>query len=234
MQPHVFEIDYAVWHGLAEDEISSTVEAMQELGIYNMPYEGKIIIRIPMAMENGKGFIEASGLSEDENFDEQMVVYPKVPLKGLAWYKANPAKCESTENGPLQDLGIGVEGKAIVHRFRFLYPPREGRKYYCDGLIVLLASKGLVKQSKERKLAKLGIGKAGGVHVTTIKMAENLESHESVRSGSPVRPHLRRGHIRSQHYGQGNQFVKRIWIEPVFVNADENFVSTRKAYRVIH
>jgi hypothetical protein len=46
-------------------------------------------------------------------------------------------------------------------------------------------------------------------------------------------PHLRRGHIRQrQHYGPGNHFVKKIWIAPVFVNADPDFVNQRAAYNV--
>lgn len=36
--------------------------------------------------------------------------------------------------------------------------------------------------------------------------------------GSPVTPHWRRGHWRTQHHGQGNKEVKQIFIQPVYIN----------------
>jgi hypothetical protein len=36
--------------------------------------------------------------------------------------------------------------------------------------------------------------------------------------------HLRRGHPRQQRFGKGHTAIKRIWIAPTFVNADDNYV----------
>src|SRR6516162_4244732 len=48
---------------------------------------------------------------------------------------------------------------------------------------------------------------------TCYEEIRGLRDHEPF-SGKPVRPHLRRGHIRNQRYGHGNQLVKRIRIDP--------------------
>lgn len=39
--------------------------------------------------------------------------------------------------------------------------------------------------------------------------------------------------IRNQHFGEGNKEIKKIFIQPVFVNADEGWIENqRKAYVV--
>jgi hypothetical protein len=71
-------------------------------------------------------------------------------------------------------------------------------------------------------------------HTTLIKIGKITESYGSTNgTGGPKRPHLRRGHIRTQHFGKGNAEVKKIFIQPVFVNADENWISEQKTYKVI-
>lgn len=103
-------------------------------------------------------------------------------------------------------------------------------------LIVLLATRNTVKTTVQHKCARLGIGKRHKhEYVTTItlprEMPQDPENPNSI-PGSPRCPHLRRGHVRRQHHGPHNSLVKQIWIEPVFVNADPNFVSARKQYNI--
>jgi hypothetical protein len=106
--------------------------------------------------------------------------------------------------------------------------------------IVLLATKNIIKEVKLNKLAKLGIGK--NKHrpwqVTYLKIGKITESVS--KSGTPksgtgiiLRPHLRRGHKRDQHYGLGNKYTKSIFIQPTFVNADKEWIADRSEYRVL-
>lgn len=114
----------------------------------------------------------------------------------------------------------------------------EAAEWMRRALIVLLATKNAVKTREKNKLLAMGIGKNNPknnnvpIYTTTISLPkpEHMETEGDPTPGLPKRPHLRRGHIRNQRHGPSLQFVKRIWIEPVFVNADEDFVSTRSAY----
>ena len=106
-------------------------------------------------------------------------------------------------------------------------------------LLVALAAKNSVKTSKQNKLAKLGIGKKNVknsyAYTTTIsigKITETEKVGDGSKGGWTVRPHLRRGHIREQRFGPNNQYSKKVFIQPVFVNAVEGFVNNRAAYNV--
>jgi hypothetical protein len=103
-------------------------------------------------------------------------------------------------------------------------------------LVVALATKGAHKERKIDNLVRMGIGKKDGrrhLYTTTITVAE-VEKPEGVATatGRTMRAHLRRGHVRRQHYGPGNEFSKKIFIEPVFVNSDKEYVSLRDRYSV--
>jgi len=109
-------------------------------------------------------------------------------------------------------------------------------------LIVGLNMRGARKERKAEKvskLAQLGIGKKRPEprysYTTTISIsyADVQDDGTGTRPGHTKRPHLRRGHVREQHWGPANQFVKKIFVEPIFVNSDGEFVSSlRERYNI--
>lgn len=105
-------------------------------------------------------------------------------------------------------------------------------------LLVLLATKNVDKNEIKNKQLLAGKFNSSQAYrkdypiTTTLTIGKITENHESVGTGSTVRPHLRRGHIRNQHYGPNNEMTKKIFIQPVFVNADEGWVANREAYNV--
>lgn len=103
-------------------------------------------------------------------------------------------------------------------------------------LIVLLATRNIVKERTKDKLLSMGIGAKKNnyrpLYTTTLSLPKTVtrDDGQPANVGVSRRPHLRRGHIRHQKYGPRLAFTKLIWIQPCFINADEDFVSTRSAY----
>lgn len=106
-------------------------------------------------------------------------------------------------------------------------------------LIVLLATKNHVKEELLNKdIARGRYNKKQAYRkdypiTTTILIGKITETYQSKGgTGAAKRPHMRRGHIRTQHYGPKNELTQKIFIQPVFVNADEGWIAERKAYNV--
>lgn len=110
------------------------------------------------------------------------------------------------------------------------------QKVLVTTLVATLAAKNIVKDVQKIKKHGANSKKRSKQYsyITTIKIGKISETNRLQEgSGSTVRPHLRRGHIRNQHFGEGNKEIKKIFIQPVFVNADEGWIENqRKAYVV--
>ena len=60
-------------------------------------------------------------------------------------------------------------------------------------------------------------------HVVRIRgyQTEGQGTGKEIKYRKRVRLHLRRGHARTQRYGQGRKKTKQIWIEPTLVGYEE-------------
>ncbi len=106
-------------------------------------------------------------------------------------------------------------------------------------LIVLLATKNIEKTTKfhkdisNGKVSKATKHRKKYPYTTTLTIGRITENYNgSEFTGMSRRPHLRRGHVRTQHYGPRNELTKKIFIPSVFVNGSEDIKSSRVAYNV--
>lgn len=102
-------------------------------------------------------------------------------------------------------------------------------------LVVSLATKNTEKKVVTRTPGKIARdGSLKHTHVTTLRVPKiQYLPGEGPSTGREVKPHFRRGHIRMQPFGEGRQERKRIWIEPLFVKADPEFIDAQKVYKVV-
>lgn len=226
-----------------KDEVDKTVAALREMGLYHLPFP-KVDVQFAVDMPDEMRLPKGTDIS---------TVYKIIEGKARVLTAAKKPTCIAC-----RFIGLSTEG-TIDGLVMEMYPPdfRGGKivegdpstvmtanngkviRDMCDVLIVLLATRNAQKTVRENKLVKLGIGRKhkgcerGYARITTITLPEEMENDsEHPPTGRTVCAHLRRGHIRRQHYGPQRSFIKQIWIEPVFVNADETFVSQRKGYNL--
>jgi hypothetical protein len=233
---HLFVIGPDAYLSMTQEEVKATVKDLKVLDLYYLPYD-RISVRLPLDY--------ACVLEDTAQVDNNPQYYRRDSL-GRLRPNLGPGNYLQYDNinllgEPSTALFIG-EGHG-EHK-RFCFPADRGdvliaAQDIADGLIALLATRNIIKSVEHNKLARLGIGgkRAGSArrfeYVTTISVPSKLEeNHESVREGREVAPHLRRGHIRHQRYGPGLAYFRQIWIAPVFVNADKEWVSKRRAYNV--
>lgn len=116
---------------------------------------------------------------------------------------------------------------------------RETAERYKKLLVVALATREIVKTRTKDKLLAMGIGKHKRdnhrpIYTTTISLpirsVSGASGPASSHAGISLRPHLRRGHPRQQRHGPNFEYIKKIWVPPCFVNADDGYVSTRFSY----
>jgi hypothetical protein len=241
---HLFVIGESVFRSLDEKTIESTADAMCELKIYAPPFK-KIAVQIHSKPKDIFNWLNAKDI---EN------AFSSMDVVNWSWkfdfdrveYKS-PYSYETTQWS--KTLGFLSEQQVINLFFRneriktekealeLLDSSRIFAGRILELLFVLLATKNIEKNTSEHKKYEKAIkAKISNVYkYTTVlrigKITETCRSNNS--TGATVRPHLRRGHIRTQHFGAGNKEIKKIFIQPVFVNADEGWIADqRKAYVV--
>ena len=224
-----FKIASNVFDAVSVDVVNKTAEDMQALCIYRAPFP--------------EIYIQAKCSLMDKIFSK---VLPKYVRKNtLNEEILFHCKFYGTRARVVPYLSLGKKDFRPLDREKFNdneFRATEAQFYVLADmtvklLIVLLATKNIEKDvqtcnkpnsrnRREQTLSKYS-------STTTISIGKISKTMRSANgTGGPVRPHLRRGHIRNQPHGPGNSEVRRIFIQPMFINADQGWIDTKKEYRV--
>lgn len=250
----LFIIPAEVFKAISYDDIYKTAEDMTQLGIYKPPFY-EFDVEIDAREEDiakwstGNEKVNLLGVAPDRILSLKSAYrykftsdWSEYTFLHRFYYRDSPNKIKNTflpctvNNLKVYYKEYAKNINRDLDEFANLMQQQinELSNQFLGMLIVLLATKNAEKECK--KLSKHSIlnRKSGYGYVTTIKIGKIIETYQSEgSSGFSVRPHMRRGHIRTQHFGVGNKEIKKIFIQPVFVNADEGWIENqRKAYKV--
>lgn len=260
MPKQCFQIDPALFHSVTEDEVTATYDAMVEAGIAQPPYplfdlmtsanvlfqntsnnpaleaQGQLLARyrdgifIDLLINRAYGGPDNPRDAYDVGAQVFAITTPFYSLldkSARAKVAANAARLGAPDSFNWTEK----DDFDFVRRCN-----HNGAKFY-RLLLVLLATRNVVKTVTVDKLAKAGIGRdKRHVHTTHIAIGQlvntDVRERAAAPSGGMQLPQLRRGHTRRQHYGPRNQFEKMIFIEPYFTHVDQQFMNDRQAYNV--
>lgn len=248
----LFRLSPEIWKYTNLDDINQTFKDMMELDLDCAPYSN-FAIEIKVIFINGLYHMDY--VSEKEKNWTMLIEYEMEKFK-VEDYIAG----QGTEG--FRNLFITIideHKKVLTKKANISNFIKNGKKFNipnnlteggaedmwyiaCDCraiLLVMLAT----KNAKQEKLVnrdllagkhnKKNVYRKDYPYTTTISIGKITENYTNNGDDSKsVRPHLRRGHIRTQSFGPNRSFEKKIFIEPVFVNASEGWIGKRSAYNV--
>lgn len=231
-KPHLFRLSPEVVDCFDIEDAVATYDDMAEMGLDQDPYDfycvevnTSFILKFSGFLGMGNGnFEETRRIAEKWVWIFQYQTYEDETYTGEVFVTLPSGRLANYSQSAIKDEAADA---AITHIEQSLR---------CF-LILLLATKNVDKKTtvNRKRSASPRTQKDAKrySHTTLIKIGKITETYGSATgTGGPKRPHLRRGHIRTQHFGKGNAETKRIFIQPLFVNADEKWINEQKTYRV--
>jgi hypothetical protein len=246
MKPELFIIDAKAVEAVTSADVLDTFKAMRKVGIAHPPTEHFIIAFDVNIFSSNFFYWEKDKQYSPETQKLRSIVENYKDCSLGIELQFSPGEDYSTH----PDRG----GDKIYFRCRRFYIniktfkilsepviPEEKEKilFQCiyQTLVVLLSTKNAQKDRVQNKSTSASSRTRNAsknfAYTTTIRIGKITENCSSGGTGSPMRPHLRRGHVRNQPYGEGRREIKQIFIAPVFINADKEYVeSQRIAYKI--
>jgi len=241
MSAHLFVISREVLHAVSFQEVKETVKAMHSAGVFKAPFE-EIDVIINANLYEFQKFVEprwtpADTIAEDEFFS-MIVKYISKNDGYDAYFCARNDKLRRFVS--LEEAIEKVKNSEFTGDIKkFADDLRTTIACIYGTLVVLLATKNIEKRTHETHIKKHASGSKKRKSqyrysgITELHIGKISETFNSDGSRGPVRPHLRRGHVRNQRIGEGRKDVKQVFIQPVFVNADDGWIENqRKEYRI--
>jgi len=245
-KPQLFIIADEIWQNSSLDEIEATATDMEAMGIYYPPCNH---FEVLINSESFPHLLKKTTLTKaqvDHAYKNQYFRIEAVIGDMSNWTETTKAELMAVKKKTGEWIGLTwlsnkklIEGKLTELMWREEKVVRETSiNLILNLLLVALATKNVERKNKPNLTAKQVIRpkalKSNYEYTTTLTIGKvvGAEREEGDIGGWKVRPHLRRGHIREQRYGPNRQLVKKLFIQPVFVNAADGVMSQRKAYNV--
>lgn len=241
----LFVLGPDIWRSIKREDVISTHEALLKCRLFHPPFE-EFDIKIIADFGDITRFHRDS---HDKTFPQNYTIHEH--FRYITREASHPAKSE--DEAPFEYQYFYKKGDRFFHpdeiyrdsistgfsktdADRVVSAANIIAESYLCALIVLLSTKNVIKTTEQVKRhgAKSKKRPREYKYITTIKVGKITETmHGDGEGRGPVRPHLRRGHIRNQRIGEGRKETKQVFIQPVFVNADEKWIENqRQEYRV--
>jgi hypothetical protein len=215
--------------GLEQEEVDASAVAMSEAGLFKLPFplcytEIKVdlidrdhdILRSNIAIVSSSSFQVFDPLTGLDIASSVILNAPRQDGKHQFHWLPGCILHGAHKKAEFKSIpGVGVMEELVT-------PLAKTISDAVKTLIVLLQTKGAEKEFVPTEKINL-ISRDQPVNGYTI--VRNYKSRDSsgrqIEERKRVRLHLRRGHVRTQHWGRNNKYTKKIWIEPTLVGYEE-------------
>lgn len=245
-KPPVFEIPASVWETVTFDEIVNTFDEMYEANLISPPFNHFYVRSpLPSLFRSMIEWVKKGDASFEVTTDDLLRATEDIidkPLVIQFIFRPMPVQIGCKDDYEIKYFIFVGEGKSAIPWDLITGMPRDLSEslamFIYKTLITLLVTKNcdrkVIENNPRAKTKKARDDSKHYSMTTYISIGRITETYRS-KDGSrgPVRPHLRRGHVRRQRYGEGRAEIKRIFIPPVFVNADKEWIAESKKYKLV-